>query len=299
MNAALTLVLFLSAGAFFGSTRLATRTVKAAFSKSLINVFIPAACLLHMHDLRLDLSAALAVATPWVCFIAAFAFFHVVGKASGWSNQTVGALTITCGIGNTAFVGLPVVDAMLGAQAMPVAIALDQAGTWLCLATLGALTSIYYSSEGCGISVTSVAKKLAKYPPFIAIIVALATRDLAYPEALTSTLSALVLAMAPVALFATGAQMKMNTIHAQKRELIAGLGFKSIAWPLAIVAVFQAAGLEGTVAAKASAIEAAMGPSIGAAAMASGSGLNEKLCSALVAVGVPFGVLAAVLLHHL
>ena len=247
-----------------------------------------------MHALHIDKNALMTISVPWICFGMAFTLFRVIGKVKGTSNETIGALTLLCGVGNTAFVGLPVVSAILGDKGLTYAVALDQAGTWLCLATVGTFSAILYSKNGDRMTVFSVTKRISTYPPLLALAFAIATRNIEYAAWILSLLKLLSAAIVPLALLTVGASIKLASILEFKREITLGLLFKCVAFPLFISTLFSVFHIDA-IASDSAILEAAQGPSIGAAAIAIANGLNVRLTVALVAVGVPFGLLMSLL----
>src|SRR5581483_2828401 len=83
----------------------------------------------------------LDIALPALVPLLVFAW---LGRRRRWSAGTIGALTLTCGLGNTAFMGLPMVEAFRGPQALGTAIIADQLGTFLALSTLGVAIAAHY-----------------------------------------------------------------------------------------------------------------------------------------------------------
>lgn len=261
----------------------------------LIHVSLPAATLLHLRDVVLEPRLLSAIAMPWALFALAWACFRRIGSRLGWDRATVGAMVIVCGVGNTAFVGLPMVQALEGSAGLPAAMALDQLGTWLVLATGGSAVAAWMAGDAGATSVNGVLRRMAGYPPFLALLGALALRGVPLPEPVDGLLRQLASLLAPLALLGTGTQLCWRALREQRQQLVIGLGFKLLAWPLVVIAVLAAAGgLQDTVG-RVTVVEATMGPSVAACVLASASGRKENLCAALVAVGVPLGMAGAVL----
>src|SRR5262245_2495103 len=107
----------------------------AAWNGFFIHVSLPALTLIYVHDLKLSTELLFPVAMPWILFIAGCVFFWGVGKLLKLPQRTVGALTLVGGLGNTSFVGLPMIEAYYGTRGLGVGILVDQAGTYLVLST--------------------------------------------------------------------------------------------------------------------------------------------------------------------
>ena len=73
-------------------------------------------------------------------------------------------------MGNTSFVGFPVIEALYGKKGLETAIIVDQPGTFVVMATLGIIVASIYS-KGTP-NPKSIASKILLFPPFIAFFLA-------------------------------------------------------------------------------------------------------------------------------
>lgn len=267
-------------------------TGPATLNSFIIHISLPALTLLHIHRLTLSENLWWTGAMPWLIFGVAAILFRVL---AGWMRLeplTTGALILTAGLGNTSFVGVPMVGAYFGDQGLPTAIVADQLGSFLVLSILGIpLANLY--GEG-GSSWAQIPRRILKFPPFIALVVALLLRPLAYPDWWEVLLMRLGDTLAPLALVSVGMQLKLGEIAAYRRELALGLGFKLILAPLMIYLLYiQLLGFRG-LDMQVTLFEAAMPPMITAAIVASEHRLNPPLANLMVAIGIP---LSFVTLH--
>ncbi|WP_291854157.1 hypothetical protein [Bradyrhizobium sp.] len=60
---------------------------------------------------------AYAVAMPWLLFTIAGLFFWAASKVLRFAPATTGGLILVAGLGNTSFVGLPMLEAFYGVAA--------------------------------------------------------------------------------------------------------------------------------------------------------------------------------------
>ena len=104
----------------------------AAINGFIINVSLPALTLLQIHDIKLQSTLAYAVAMPWLLFTFAVLFFWGLSKVLRFTPATTGGLILVAGLGNTSFVGLPMIETFYGAHGLPVGILIDQLGTTSC-----------------------------------------------------------------------------------------------------------------------------------------------------------------------
>ena len=106
----------------------------AALNTFIINVALPALILRHLHAVEITSALVLAAAVAWVLFALSIAFFGIVGRAAGLAPQTVGALTLTGGLANTSFLGVPMIEAFYGSGGVALGLVIDQLGSYLALA---------------------------------------------------------------------------------------------------------------------------------------------------------------------
>jgi predicted permease len=74
----------------------------------------------------------LSSASLWLVFFVPAAVALVLVRRGG-SREQLGALALCCGLGNTSFVGLPLIEAIAGKEALGPAAVVDQLGSFLAL----------------------------------------------------------------------------------------------------------------------------------------------------------------------
>lgn len=300
MSAALLLVACLAAGVILRMTGRVGDGAAASFNAYVINVALPALALYHVHRAPLDISFVQAALTSWLMLGAAGVFFALVARRAGLETRTIGALVLTGGLANTSFVGLPMIEAHIGAHGMPYGIVIDQLGSYLALSTVGIMLAA--ACAGDRATWPTLVKRVASFPPFIALLLALALRPVSFPPAVDDALSRLGATVAPIALLSVGCQLRFGAIRERARALVLGLGYKLIVGPLAVLIacllLWQPDGEQARLAREIAIFEAAMGPMIGAAVVASNYRLDAPLASLMVGLGIPLSLLTAPLWLH-
>lgn len=255
-----------------------------------IHVSLPALTLLYVHELRIDFALLFPIAMAWIIFAAGFAFFKLVGRIWALPAGTVGALTLTASLGNTSFIGLPMIETFYGPQGLALGILIDQMGTYMVLSTLGILVAALYG-QGAGLSYRAVAKKILTFAPFIAFLAALLLMPVPYPSWAEGLLRRLGTTLVPLALVSVGYQIQWSAVRGKLGELIAGLGFKLVVAPALVALLF--AGLLGArgETIQITIFEAAMAPQIGAAIVAVDHDLDPALVTLMVGIGIPVSFL--------
>lgn len=256
----------------------------AAFNSFIIHISLPALTLLYVHDLRWDPGYALAATMAWMHFVLAAGFFWALGRMLKLPRATIGALMLTGGLGNTSFFGLPMIETFYGKEGLATGIIADQLGSFLVLSTLGIITANLYSSGSA--TAGTIIRKIVLFPPFIALLVALALIPIPYPEWLITVLKRLGDTLAPLALVSVGFQLHLGHLSGNGRNLAAGLAFKLLLAPLVLYMMYvELMGASGTVI-QVTLFEAAMPPMITAGIIASEHDLDPQLANLMVAVGL-------------
>ncbi|HEX5364626.1 MAG TPA: AEC family transporter [Gallionella sp.] len=250
----------------------------------IIHVSLPALTLLYIHDLKVSGEVLLVAAMAWLVFGLSAGFFWLVGRRLKLPRATVGALMLTGGLGNTSFFGLPMVEAYYGSGALGTAIIADQLGSFFVLSILGITVAGIYSSGRP--SAGEILRRIAKFPPFIALLIALLLIPVDYAQWFTLLLKRLGDTLAPLALLSVGLQLRLGHVAEHGRNLAIGLAFKLILAPLMIFLLYvEVFGAQGQTI-QVTLFEAAMPPMITAAIIAGEHDLDPPLANLMVAAGL-------------
>lgn len=284
MNNLILLILCFIAGMLLHRARRMPVNTPAVLNSFIIHVSLPALTLLYVHDLKISGDVGLMAAMAWIYFALAAGFFWLIGRWLNLPRRTVGALILTGGLGNTSYVGLPMIEAYYGHQGLASGIIVDQLGSFLVLSTLGITVAGIYSSGRPGAG--EMAKRIFLFPPFIALVIALMLIPLEYPTWLTIVLKRMGDTLAPLALLAVGFQLRLGHLAGNGRNLAIGLAFKLVLAPLVLFLLYvPLLGAHGQ-AIQITLFEAAMPPMITAAILATEHDLNPPLATLMVAVGL-------------
>jgi predicted permease len=246
---------------------------------------------------HLDWRLIVPISAAWGVFGLAIALFSTARKVLGFDLSIVGALVLTAGLGNTSFVGFPVVEALYGEKGLATAVILDQAGTFLALSTVGLICASYFS--GSGVKGREIFLRVIKFPPFIALLIAVllawieTKSGLALASRLYTPAQKLGSSLAPVALVSVGTQLRfdLNLLRRRWRTLAFGLCYKLLVAPLVSFLVFIVALKSSEMSTRVSVLETAMGPMITGAIVAQEFGLDTELTSLMVGIGVPLSLM--------
>jgi len=293
MNNLILLVLCFAAGVLLHRLKRMPVNTPAVLNSFIIHVSLPALTLLSVHGLKISGNVGLMAAMAWIYFGLSAGFFRLVGRWLKLPRPTVGALILTGGLGNTAYVGLPMIESYYGHQGLASGIIVDQLGSFLVLSTLGITFAGIYSTGRPGVG--DMAKRVLLFPPFIALLVALLLIPIEYPEWLTIVLKRLSDTMAPLALLAVGFQLRLGHLAGNGRNLAIGLAFKLVLAPLVLFLLYvPLLGAHGQ-AIQITLFQAAMPPMITSAILATEHDLDPPLATLMVTVGlvISFATLTA------
>jgi predicted permease len=255
----------------------------ATINGFITNVALPALILVYVHDTQPAVELIGAVLMPWLLFVCGGAVFWALARTMRFSRGTTGALIMLGGLGNTSFVGLPMIECFYGASYLSIGILIDQLGTYLVLSTLGIAVACVYSESRA--SPREVARRIATFPPLLAMLGALALAPLPFPEWIVATLQRLGGTLAPLALISVGMQLRTGALADNRIALAAGLGFKLLVGPALLAITYFEMMREQPQIMRVIVFESAMAPQIGASIVAIQHKLNPPLVTLMVGVG--------------
>lgn len=262
----------------------------AAINAVIIHMSLPALAILYAHDLALGPELILPAAMAWIVFgLGYFFFFHVLGRMPDMDRKTQVCLALTAGLGNTSFVGLPMIEAFFGPEYLGVGMLCDTAGTFMVLAIPGIILASGVSGEKLGGA--ALARRVLLFPPLVAIVIGFALQPVAYPGWLATILERLGSTLSPLALLSVGLTLRLGAIRQNLQGLLIGLGYKMVLAPFIIfVLYFYVLGATDVVA-KVTVFESAMAPMITGGIIAMSYGARPSLATALLGVGIPLSFL--------
>lgn len=237
------------------------------------------------------------IASMWFVFLGGWGLFVLLGRALHWSRARIGALTLVCGLGNTSFIGFPMIEALRGEEGLKLALFADQAGTFIALGVGGTIVAALYA--GRSVAPLTIVRRVLLFPPFasllVGIVVALAG---GWPQAIDTILARLGATLVPLALFSVGLQFQLHFGKGQLAAIAIGLGWKLLLAPLLVWvagSLFGVSGLVLTIAV----LESAMAPMISAAILATQNDLEPALANTLLGIGILLAFVTVPIANHL
>ncbi|MCM2359890.1 MAG: AEC family transporter [Geobacteraceae bacterium] len=289
MSNIILLIVCFSVGIVLQRTGRFPAATPAALNGFVIHVSLPALALLHIHRLHIDHSLLFTAAMAWLLFGAGFLFFRTVGRLLGLQSGTIGALMLVGGLGNTSFVGLPMIEAYYGKEFLGVGLIADQLGSFLVLSTLGIVVATVYSAGD--ISSRQMVRKVILFPPFQALVISFLLIPVPFPDWLVTVLQKLGDTLTPLALASVGFQLRLSHISGELKPLGLGLLYKLVIGPALLTLLFVGVlGGSGEVM-QVTLFEAAMAPMITAGIIAVDHDLNPPLVTLMLGIGIPLSFL--------
>jgi predicted permease len=251
---------------------------------AVITVALPALILAKLPGLALGADLVVPVAAAWGSIALAATIVVVLGRRLRWTRTTIGALLLVTPLGNTAFLGLPMVEALLGRVELSRALAFDQLGTFLALATYGSVIAAHWGHGEGGARV--VLTRLVSFPPFVAVVASFGLRLVDVPLGVHEALGSVGRLVSPLAMLALGLRFRIARAPHQRAAALWCLGTKMVVLPVAVLAVGAVAGDLRAPAWAASVLEAGMPPMVTAGVVAARAGLDEELATTVIGVGL-------------
>jgi predicted permease len=249
-----------------------------------INVALPALVLDLIPRVKFDAQLWLPVVSMFIVFGGAWLLFGLLGPRLGWSRGRIGALILVCGLGNTSFMGYPMMQALHGQAGLSLAVVADQLGTFPLLASAGVLVASIYAGRSA--SAVVIVRRICMFPAFLALLAGIIASALGgWPAALHEVFAPLGATLTPLALFSVGMQFRFRLRSEQAGALAWGLGWKLLLAPSLCWLLARAAGVGGLVM-TISVLQAAMAPMISAAILADEYELDPPLANAVLGAGI-------------
>lgn len=226
------------------------------------------------------------VAVAWLAMVTSAALVLLASRLFQWAASTTGALLLIGVLGNTSFLGIGMVEGLLSAEHVSGAIAYDQLGTFLALATYGAFIAGHFGSGERGWR--PIAKRIMKFGPFLGLLISIPVRFLHVPDGLYDVMDAIGKTVPPVAMCALGLRFSVRAQRKVVLPTIAGLTIKMLFIPTLVMLVVVMSGSLDVMEWQTAVLESGAPPMVTAGVVAVGTGLDEDLVAFMVGVGTLF-----------
>ena len=266
--------------------RLQALPANAAETLNLVVLYVclPAAVLIYVPRLQVDVSLAGMIVTPWLLALATVALVALATRLSGFRRDEQAVLLLCVALGNTSFIGYPMVRALLGETALPYAVVYDQFGTFVLLSTFGLYVLAKYGGDASP-TAGQILLRIIKFPPLWALALGLTLMPEQPPAWIASGLQRLADALLPLVMLAVGLSIQLKLPRDEVKPLALGLLLKLVLMPALALPLGLLFGMQGAML-QVNVLESAMPTMITAGALAIAHNLAPRLAAALVGYGI-------------
>ena len=257
--------------------------VTAWADKYVLQVALPAVIIAKISKVTFDADVVLPIAVAWSVMLLAIIAVLTASRIFKWNRSITGSLLLVGVLGNTSFLGLGMVESLLGADHLASAIAYDQVGTFVGLALWGSFIASTYGAGESGWR--PVMKRLLRFGPFLALIASLVFRIIDLPTDVYPILNGIGKTVAPVAMCALGLRFTLSVSRSVQVPALFGLISKMVVLPGLVYVVSLLVGSPHDLAWSTSFLQAAAPPMVTAGVVAVGAGLSAELVAFMVGVG--------------
>lgn len=284
--------LFMAVGFILKQTEWSPPRAADWLNQAAIVLCLPALILIHVPALTPDASLLPLIIIPWSLLIITILLVVPLARGLGWSREVTAVLLVLLPLGNTSFLGFPLVKALLGDSALPLAVVYDQFGSFLMVSTHVLWVIGWYSSKTRP-TFLDMGLRLIKFPPFLALVVALVFGHDWMGNAGFLIAEGLALLLLPIVTLAIGLSLEWRLETSLLKPLVFGVTAKLGLLPLCalILLAFMGPSEASSAVPRVALLESAMPSMITAAALLSRANLAPSLASAMVAWTVLFSIL--------
>lgn len=249
----------------------------------LLYLAMPAVSFKYLPHIQWSMHLLFPILAPVLVWVGSLLYFRFYSASANLSKPTSAGLTLVGGIGNTSFLGFPMVAAFFDEKDIAIAVICDQIG-FILLTTVGVALAINASHAGRP-SPGIFFKKILSFPAFWSCTIALTLPryiDISVLDPLFNRLSDTV---APLALFSIGLQLNFKGYKDQLKHITVALLYKLIIAPAALTLIALAFHLRGIIT-QVTIFEMAMPPLMSASIISSEYKLNPTLANLVIGIGL-------------
>lgn len=272
-----------------------SKDAPTTLNQFVINISFPAIILLQVPKISFSMEMLYPALIAWIVMFFSSVGVLMMAKIFNFSREITGALMLVGVLSNSSFLGIPIVNAYFGSEAIAYVLVYDQLGTFLAFTFYGTFVASYYSSEH-KLDYKLMTRKLLTFPPFVALVLSFLLIGVEYHPALTSVLSSLSSTIVPLALVAVGLQLQFRLSKEDFKPFGTALFVKLLFAPFVAIVVCEILDFH-TLAAHVTILEAGMAPMITAGVLASMAGLAPRLSSSIVGYGILASFVTTALLY--
>lgn len=249
----------------------------------LLYLAMPAVSFKYLPHIQWSMHLLFPILAPLIVWTGAWLYIRFYSASTKLSASTAAGLTLVGGIGNTSFLGFPMIAAFFAEKDIAIGVICDQIG-FILLTTVGVALAINASHAGRP-SPGIFLKKILAFPAFWSCTLALTLPRYIDLSALDPLFSRLAGTVAPLALFSIGLQLTFKGYKEQLKHISVTLLYKMMIAPAMLTLIAFAFQLRGIIT-QVTIFEMAMPPLMSASIIATEYKLNPTLANLVIGIGL-------------
>jgi len=275
------LIILILVSALLTQKKLLTENHMRWANSWIIWLALPSIALLNIPSLKISAQLLAPILSPILGFIGSFLFFYVLLRRFLEPKQRL-VLAVSGALGNTSFIGFPVISSLYAQDYMPIAIVIDQINFLL-------MASIAYAlivSQNTTFHPWQSVKKIITFPSFIALVIALFIEPDFYHEGMVMLLEFLSASMSPVAMLIIGFYFAKYVRLSIPKPVALGILYSLVLAPILTFGLLELLAITEQSIRTTSVIEAAMPPMTTIAILFSSHDIKPRLAAQLLCWGI-------------
>ncbi len=261
-----------------------------------INIALPALVMELIPHVQFNAGLWLLPVSMWLVLLGGWATAVWLGARLGWSRARIGAVALCAGLGNTALVGFPLIEALRGKEALALAAFTDQLGGSIALAIGGITIAAIYS--GSRPEPRVIVRRVLLFPAFLGLVAGfIASAWGGWPPPVETFVAHIGATLTPVALFSIGLQFTLHLDRSRLGAAALALGWKLAVAPVLIFALGTVTGASGLVL-TVGVLQAAMAPMVSTAILAAQYNLDREVANMALGAGLVISLVSVPGMSH-
>ncbi|MDC0254481.1 AEC family transporter [Bacteriovoracales bacterium] len=274
---------YLFIGLLFRKLDFLPEKTSSALNKVIINLCLPALIINQMSGFDFQADHFFALFIHWALLGLLCLIVLSLSKIFNLDKKTTGCFLLLVPLGNTSFLGYPMVESFFGQRYLVYGIIYDQLGSFLALSIYAPLVLNFYSPKK-DIRNMGLFKKIVFFPPFLALVFSLLFGHYLSHPSVEGLLNPFSKGIIPLAMISVGLQLD-HRLRKHKGLLFLGLFLKMVMAPFLAFAITLSFGHLDPLK-KVAIFQSGMPPMITAALLAFEDDLNGELALSLMSWGV-------------
>ena len=229
------ILLLIGVGIALRATGLLPRDASKPLNTIIVWVALPALIFQAVHPARLEVAFLGVVAVAWVVALAGMALAWAIGRALRLPAPALGAFMLVAALGNTGYLGYPVITSLFGHPGLVPAVFYDVFGTVGVLLTAGIAVCVRYGERD---EAVHLLREILTFPAVLALVAALALRWFPVPNLVSLGLDSLASMTVPLVMISVGLSLDLSKVSGHLKwagpaALVKLVALPTLAWALA------------------------------------------------------------------